>query len=127
MNATGCLLNGVKCRIGGIRHGTNRAAHGFAPLHMTCAKNHRLARWIPRAESKDVVKPEEVEVRDVVALRGIRVSLEKEDPVVEYRVHWKDDAPDTWYGSWEAVGHFLVSSDAKAGCTCLALAINQGL
>jgi hypothetical protein len=35
-------------------------------------------------------------VHDVVELRGMRVSLEQSDPVVEYRVQWKDGSPDTW-------------------------------
>jgi hypothetical protein len=26
----------------------------------------------------------------------MRVSLEQSDPVVEYRVQWKDGSPDTW-------------------------------
>lgn len=29
-------------------------------------------------------------------LRGIRANLDSQDPVVEYRVHWKDGSPDTW-------------------------------
>jgi hypothetical protein len=84
----------VNCRYGATDCGVYRVSRSVAP-DMTC-KKHRLARCIARAEVKDVGSSDENEVRDVVALRGIRVSLEKEDPVVEYRVHWKGDSPDTW-------------------------------
>jgi hypothetical protein len=38
----------------------------------------------------------EVGIYDVEELRGIRASLDGQDPVVEYRVRWKDGSPDTW-------------------------------
>lgn len=38
----------------------------------------------------------EVGIHEVEELRGIRANLDSQDPVVEYRVHWKDGSPDTW-------------------------------
>lgn len=38
----------------------------------------------------------EIGIHDVEELRGIRANLDSQDPVVEYRVHWKDGSPDTW-------------------------------
>lgn len=38
----------------------------------------------------------EIGIHEVVELRGIRANLDSQEPVVEYRVHWKDDTPDTW-------------------------------
>ncbi|KIZ02150.1 Signal recognition particle protein, chloroplastic [Monoraphidium neglectum] len=40
-----------------------------------------------------VVVDEFFEVEKVI---GVRASLEGEDPIVEYRVKWKDGRPDTW-------------------------------
>eukprot|EP00882_Tetradesmus_deserticola_P020056 GHRQ01021611.1.p2 GENE.GHRQ01021611.1~~GHRQ01021611.1.p2 ORF type:complete len:185 (+),score=49.90 GHRQ01021611.1:414-968(+) len=38
----------------------------------------------------------EVGIHEVEELRGIRANLDGQDPVVEYRVHWKDGSADTW-------------------------------
>lgn len=38
----------------------------------------------------------EIGIYEVEELRGIRANLDSQDPVVEYRVHWKDGSPDTW-------------------------------
>jgi hypothetical protein len=38
----------------------------------------------------------EIGIYEVEELRGIRANLDGQDPVVEYRVHWKDGSPDTW-------------------------------
>lgn len=38
----------------------------------------------------------EIGIHEVQELRGIRANLDSQDPVVEYRVHWKDGSPDTW-------------------------------
>jgi hypothetical protein len=38
----------------------------------------------------------DIGIHDVVELRGIRANLDSQDPVVEYRVQWKDGSPDTW-------------------------------
>jgi len=50
-------------------------------------------------EAEPALTPETVvvdEFFEVSKLLGVRASLEGEDPVVEYRVKWKDGRPDTW-------------------------------
>lgn len=48
------------------------------------------------AEAGDAAADAEIGIHAVEELRGIRANLDSQDPVVEYRVHWKDDSPDTW-------------------------------
>jgi hypothetical protein len=50
------------------------------------------------AEATAAVVPEgsEIGIYDVEELSGIRANLDSQDPVVEYRVRWKDGSPDTW-------------------------------
>jgi hypothetical protein len=48
-----------------------------------------------------VVKDEFFEVEKLL---GVRASLEGEDPVVEYRVKWKDGRADTWCAPRAAAG-----------------------
>eukprot|EP00883_Tetradesmus_obliquus_P009178 jgi/Sobl393_1/19957/SZX72903.1 len=38
----------------------------------------------------------EIGIYEVEELRGIRANLDGQEPVVEYRVHWKDGSADTW-------------------------------
>ncbi len=58
-----------------------------------------------RASVADVTEPatstatndsSDIGIHEVEELRGIRANLDSQDPVVEYRVHWKDGSPDTW-------------------------------
>lgn len=41
----------------------------------------------------------EIGIYEVEELRGIRANLDGQEPVVEYRVHWKDGSADTWCGT----------------------------
>lgn len=38
----------------------------------------------------------DIGIHEVEELRGVRANLDGQEPVVEYRVSWKDGSPDTW-------------------------------
>lgn len=65
-----------------------------------CRRATLAARATPEAAAAgggaDAAGAEEFAILDVEELRGIRVNLDNQEPVVEYRVHWKDGSPDTW-------------------------------
>lgn len=60
----------------------------------------RQARLVvARAEKQDAAQApaSSDEFLEVDKLVGIRANLDGELPVVEYRVRWKDEQPDTWW------------------------------
>lgn len=61
----------------------------------------------------------EIGIHEVEELRGIRASLDSEDPVVEYRVHWKDGSADTWCAEG-AQGHVEHGVHPSASLYCSA-------
>jgi hypothetical protein len=70
------------------------------PPHARCSRDVRMAAAASApAHGGDAAAGDdasEVGIYDVVELRGIRANLDSQEPVVEYRVHWKDGSPDTW-------------------------------
>jgi hypothetical protein len=52
---------------------------------------------VAAAEATEAATDAEIGIHEVEELRGIRANLDSQDPVVEYRVHWKDGSADTWY------------------------------
>eukprot|EP00775_Hariotina_reticulata_P006713 gene6713-6934_t len=54
----------------------------------------------------------EIGIFDVEELSGIRANLDNQEPVVEYRVRWKDGSPDTC-GS-DAAASLLLKGDVEA-------------
>lgn len=61
----------------------------------------------PRQQHQEQPGPDELILRDaffeVERLLGVRASLEGEDPVVEYRVKWKEEGrADTWWAGASA-------------------------
>lgn len=55
------------------------------------------SRVVAAAEATEAATDAEIGIHEVEELRGIRANLDSQDPVVEYRVHWKDGSADTWY------------------------------
>jgi hypothetical protein len=84
---------------------------GVASFSASIVRRHRPRRVAAAAaEAGDATAEAEIGIHDVEELRGIRANLDSQDPVVEYRVHWKDGSPDTWCApscSWDM---------ATAGC-----------
>jgi hypothetical protein len=73
-----------------------RAATGRRSRVLAAAEGGHAAAEEGALTPDSVVKDEFFEVEKLL---GVRASLEGEDPVVEYRVKWKDGRPDTWCGA----------------------------
>jgi hypothetical protein len=86
-----------------LRHATAEqaapieACSGVASFRPSFVQRHRPIRVAAAAaEAGDAIAEAEIGIHDVEELRGIRANLDSQEPVVEYRVHWKDGSPDTW-------------------------------
>jgi hypothetical protein len=93
-------LRAVHAKISGRQHRLY-TQNASAPATFTARPLRRSAACKSTAEDDAalVLTPDTVvvdEFFEVEKVIGVRASLEGEDPIVEYRVKWKDGRPDTW-------------------------------
>lgn len=91
---TGCI------RTSNHSYSNSHACPSVVLRQRPCSRHVNLIAQAQQAAATDIFSvASEASADDfleVEKLLGLRVSLDFEDPVVEYRVRWKDDSPDTW-------------------------------
>lgn len=74
----------------------NSLEHINRCLRAPCRTKAAEGPNVTTSSSESSPDSSDVGIHDVEELCGVRANLDGQDPVVEYRVRWKDGSPDTW-------------------------------